>query len=106
MAALPRLGPLVGGGQHTSILKYLFADMRCLVGRVCNNSLHLGECFGHSVVHISGGNYGLQYKAVLVAGRVGLIGKLPLVFPLYYRVVVIKAPLQGLCYTVRDAVDW
>ena len=25
---------------------------------------------------------------------------------LYYRVVVIKAPLQGLCYTVRDAVDW
>ena len=26
--------------------------------------------------------------------------------PLYYRVVVIKAPLQGLCYTVRDAVDW
>ena len=28
------------------------------------------------------------------------------VFSLYYRVVVIKAPLQGLCYTVRDAVDW
>ena len=25
---------------------------------------------------------------------------------LYYRVVVIKAPLQGRCYTVRDAVDW
>ena len=24
---------------------------------------------------------------------------------LYYRVVVIRAPLQGLCYTVRDAVD-
>ena len=24
---------------------------------------------------------------------------------LYYRVVIIKAPLQGLCYTVRDAVD-
>ena len=32
-------------------------------------------------------------------------GKL-LVSSLYYRVVVIKAPLQGLCYTVRDAVDW
>ena len=29
-----------------------------------------------------------------------------LVSSLYYRVVVIKAPLQGLCYTVRDAVDW
>ena len=27
-------------------------------------------------------------------------------FSLYYRVVVIRAPLQGLCYTVRDAVDW
>ena len=25
---------------------------------------------------------------------------------LYYRVVVIKAPLQGLYYTVRNAVDW
>ena len=25
---------------------------------------------------------------------------------LYYRVVVIRAPLQGLCYNVRDAVDW
>jgi hypothetical protein len=28
------------------------------------------------------------------------------VFSLYYRVVVYKAPLQGLCYTVMDAVDW
>ncbi|MBS5675980.1 MAG: hypothetical protein KHW94_09120, partial [Clostridium sp.] len=27
-------------------------------------------------------------------------------FSLYYRVVVIRVPLQGLCYTVRDAVDW
>ena len=25
---------------------------------------------------------------------------------LYYRVVVFIAPLQGLCYTARDAVDW
>ena len=25
---------------------------------------------------------------------------------LYYRVVVFRAPLQRLCYTVRDAVDW
>ena len=25
---------------------------------------------------------------------------------LYYRVVVFRTPLQGLCYTVRDAVDW
>ena len=28
-------------------------------------------------------------------------------FSLHYKVVVIfKPPLQGLCYTVRDAVDW
>ena len=25
---------------------------------------------------------------------------------LYYKIVVFKVPLQGLCYTVRDAVDW
>ncbi|MCD7844912.1 MAG: hypothetical protein LUG57_03490, partial [Oscillospiraceae bacterium] len=29
-----------------------------------------------------------------------------LIQSLYYRVVVYKAPLQGLCYTVKDAVDW
>ena len=29
-----------------------------------------------------------------------------LTVPLYYRVVVFIAPIQGLCYTVRDAVDW
>ena len=28
------------------------------------------------------------------------------IISLYYRVVVIRAPLQGLCYNVRDAVDW
>ena len=27
-------------------------------------------------------------------------------FSLYYRVVVFIDPLQGLCYTVKDAVDW
>ena len=32
--------------------------------------------------------------------------KIITILSLYYRVVVIKAPLQGLCYTVRDAVDW
>ena len=26
-------------------------------------------------------------------------------YALYYRVVVFRAPLQGLCYTVRDVVD-
>ena len=33
-------------------------------------------------------------------------GDSPLTIPLYYRVVVFIAPIQGLCYTVRDAVDW
>ena len=27
-------------------------------------------------------------------------------FPTLRRVVVIRAPFQRLCYTVRDAVDW
>ncbi len=30
----------------------------------------------------------------------------PSLISLYYRIVVIRASLQGLCYTVRDAVDW
>ena len=33
-------------------------------------------------------------------------GLILIITSLYYRVVVIKAPLQGLCYTVKDAVDW
>ena len=42
------------------------------------------------------------------AGILGaVIATLAVVLPsLYYRVVVIRAPLQGLFYTVRDAVDW
>ena len=46
------------------------------------------------------GKLGKETKTLLIAiTAVCLIS-------LYYRVVVIKAPLQGPCYTVRDAVDW
>ena len=37
----------------------------------------------HAVMDISGGNHGLQHKSMFVAGRVGLIGKLPLVVSLH-----------------------
>ena len=36
-----------------------------------------------------------------------LIKRADCLWSLYYRVVVILVPLQGLlCYTVRDVVDW
>ena len=35
-----------------------------------------------------------------------MVGLMSAITSLYYRVVVIRAPLQGLCYNVRDAVDW
>ena len=57
----------------------------------------------------------VAYSAVIMSLGVlgvGMLGYLwrqkagGMILSLYYRVVVIKAPLQGLCYTVRDAVDW
>ncbi len=63
-----------------------------LVGRIGNNGLCFGKCLRYLVVHlvkgnavmdISGRDYGFQYETVLVAGRMGLIRKLPLVLTLY-----------------------
>ena len=45
------------------------------------------------------------YTSVFM-GKVTRGPKKGMIRSLYYRVVVIRAPLQGLCYTVRDAVDW
>ena len=45
------------------------------------------------------------YTSVFM-GKVTRGPKKDMIRSLYYRVVVIRAPLQGLCYTVRDAVDW
>ena len=65
--------------------------MRGFVGGVGNNGLRFREscCYtvidfikGHAVMYIPGGNDCLQNKAMLVTGRVGLIGKLPLVHSL------------------------
>ena len=48
---------------------------------------------------------GIRFNYVLY--HIGfLLIKKKLHFPLFYRVVVFIAPLQGLCYTARDAVDW
>src|SRR5699024_2544951 len=88
VAAFLGLRPLVGGGQHTSVFKYLFADMRSFVGGIGNNRLYFREVRCHTVIHfikrhavmyISRGNDCLQDKAMFVAGCMGLIGKLPLV---------------------------
>src|SRR5699024_12119296 len=52
---------------------------------------------GHAVMDVSGGNDGLQNKTMLVAGCVGLIGKLPLVLSLDKQAAVRigHAPLHG-----------
>ena len=46
------------------------------------------------------------YSIYGIGWTTDLDGTLKKIASLYYRVVVIRAPLQGLCYTVRDAVDW
>ena len=47
VAALHGLGPLVGCGEYSPIIKYLFADMRRLVGRVRNNGLYFWKCWSN-----------------------------------------------------------
>lgn len=63
-----------------------------LVGRIGNNGLCFGKCLrylvvhlvkGNAVVDISGRYHCLKHEAVLVAGRMSLIRKLPLVLTLY-----------------------
>ena len=72
--ALQGLRTLVGGGQHSSIFKYLFTNMRSFVGGVRNNGLRFRESSyytvidfikGHAVMHIPRGNHGLQNKSML-----------------------------------------
>ena len=48
-----------------------------------------------------------KLQSISIAALIVSILPLATLIPsLYYRVVVIRAPLQGLCYNVRDAVDW
>ena len=49
------------------------------------------------------GKFGYSIHAFILLKDDKFIGDMP---SLYYEVVVIRAPLQGLCYTVKDAVDW
>ena len=71
--------------------------MRRFVGGVRDNGLRFREscCYtvidfikSHAVMDISGGNHGFQHKSMLIAGRVGLIGKLPLVVSLHKQAAV------------------
>ena len=82
--------------------------MRGLVGGIGNYRLYFRKSIRHTVIHfikshtvmyIAGGNDGLQDKAMLVTGGMGLIGKLPLVLPFTNK------PLSGsvtLRVTVRS----
>ena len=56
MAALPGLRPLVSGGQHTPIFKYLLADMRRLVSGVGNNGLSFRESRCYTVIDLIKGH--------------------------------------------------
>ena len=68
-----------------------------LVGRIGNNGLCFGKCLrylvvhlvkGNAVVDISGRYHCLKHETVLVAGRMGLIRKLPLMAALYEQATV------------------
>lgn len=50
VATLHGLRTLICGGQNTSIFKYLFADMKGLVGRICNNRLDFREIRSYTVI--------------------------------------------------------
>ena len=92
VSALHRHGALVGGGQHPAIIKYFFANVWSFVCGIRHNGLNFRECLyhfvinvieSHAVVDVAGGNHRFQHIAALVAGGVGLIGKLPLVLPFH-----------------------
>ena len=91
MSALHRHGALVGCGQYAAVLKNLFADRGCLVSRIGDDCFHLRKRLSHLVIHIikrhavvnvSGCDHGFQNEAILVAGGVGLVGKLALMLSL------------------------
>ena len=78
-----------------------------LVGRIGNNGLCFGKCLrylvvhlvkGNAVVDISGRYHCLKHETVLVAGRMGLICKLPLMAALYEQATVRVS--YALCYRV------
>ena len=68
-----------------------------LVGRIGNNGLCFGKCLrylvvhlvkGNAVVDISGRYHCLKHETVAIAGRMGLIRKLPLMAALYEQATV------------------
>ena len=75
----------------------LFRLVKCLDLGQQEPSKPFQLLLGYAVLPVLGGRRCLCCFLLLPIFRSG---------SLYYRVVVIRAPLQGLCYTVRDAVDW
>ncbi|RHV76428.1 hypothetical protein DXB06_02020, partial [Butyricicoccus sp. OF13-6] len=48
-----------------------------------------------------------KWECLIIRKRILILANgVPVISTLYYKIVVFKVPLQGLCYTVRDAVDW
>ena len=92
VSALHRLGTLIRCGKDSAIVKDVFANMGRFVSTVGYDCLDLRKTFGYFLIHlvkcytvmdIAGRDYGFQYETVLVAGGMGFIGKLLLVFAFY-----------------------
>lgn len=52
VAPLHRLRALVCCGEHSAVIKHLFADTGRPVGGICNNTFHLGKSFCYLVIHL------------------------------------------------------
>ena len=92
MPALHRLRTLIRCGKDSAIIKNLFADMWRFVSTIGYDCLVLGKTLGYlliylvkryAVMDIAGRDYSFQHKTVLVAGGMGFVSKLLLVFTLY-----------------------
>ena len=95
--AFHRHGTLVGSGQHPAIGEHFFADVWSFVCGIRHNGLNFrkGLCHfviniikRHTVVDVAGGNHRFQHIAILIAGGMGLIGKLPLMVSLHKHTTI------------------
>ena len=95
--ALHRLRALVGRGQHPAVIEHFLTDVRGLVRRIRHDRFHFWErtryfviyivkC--HTVMHIPRSYHRFHHKAVVIAGCVRFIGKLPFVLPLHKQPAV------------------
>ena len=94
MPALHRAWTFVGCGKHTLITKDLLTNMRCLISTVCNYSFYFRKTLCYLVIYfvkcnavmdITGSDYDIQHKTILVASGMGFISKLAFVVSLYEK---------------------